>query len=126
MSARSYDIVVYGAYGLTGKLLCEFVNKTYNNLKWGIAGKDKRCLEDVKNKLKLKESVAIFVADSDDKSALQHIVSQTKVLLSVAGPYINVGTPLIEACVAAGTHYCDITAELPFIREVIDKYHKEA
>ena len=32
----------------------------------------------------------------------------------------------MKACVEAGTHYCDITGETPFIRRIIDKYHDEA
>ena len=36
------------------------------------------------------------------------------------------GEPLVKACVAKGTHYCDITGETPFVRYNINKYHEEA
>ena len=42
------------------------------------------------------------------------------------GPYLKCGLPLIESCVKNRTHYCDLTGEVPFIRESIDLYHKEA
>lgn len=125
-SNRSYDLVIYGAEGFVGNLICDYVSKNYQNLRWGIAGKDRTSLEETKKKLKLKESVAIFHAKIEDKHALVAIASNTKVMISVVAPYRLVGMPIIEACVEAGTDYCDITGETPFIRDVIDKFDKQA
>lgn len=54
------------------------------------------------------------------------MASQTKVVLSTAGPYAKIGTPVVEACVAGGAHYCDLTGEAPWVREVADKFANEA
>ena len=45
---KKYDIVVYGATGFTGKLLAEYITRTYGvtkQLKWAIAGRSKTALE---------------------------------------------------------------------------------
>lgn len=54
------------------------------------------------------QDVPILVADINDKDSIVKLASSTKVLLSTAGPYIHLGTPLIRACLKAKTHYADI------------------
>lgn len=125
--ASNFDLIIYGADGLVGKLVCEYINTKYSNyLRWAIAGRDRSSLEDVKRKLKLKENVSIFSTSLDDKQALRSMVSQAKVLISVVSPYSTVGMPIVEACVASGTDYIDITGEPVFIRKVIDQFDNAA
>lgn len=57
------------------------------------------------------EHTPILTADVHNQEALQAVASQTRVLLSTTGPYAKLGTPVVEACLAAGTHYCDITGQ---------------
>ena len=42
------------------------------------------------------------------------------------GPYTLYGRPVIEACVANGAHYVDLTGEIPFVRQMIDAYDDRA
>ena len=44
------------------------------------------------------------------------------VVLNLVGPYTTRGRPVIEACVAAGTHYVDLTGEIPFVREIVEDF----
>lgn len=125
-TAKTFDIVVYGAYGFTGKLVCEYISKNYSNINWAIAGRDKRSLEEVRAKFNLPEKVGIFAVGSSDKEGLLQMASQTKVVLDTAGPFAVVGLGIVEACVAGGCHYCDITGEPPYVRHVIDNFHAEA
>lgn len=53
----------------------------------------------------------ILVADLNDKDSMFKLASSTKVLLSTAGPYSQLGTPVIRACIQAKTHYADINGE---------------
>jgi short subunit dehydrogenase-like uncharacterized protein len=55
------------------------------------------------------QDITIIVADLKSKRSIESMVSATKVLLSAAGPYMTIGTPIVEACVRQGTHYCDIS-----------------
>jgi short subunit dehydrogenase-like uncharacterized protein len=45
---------------------------------------------------------------------------------TTVGPYRKYGTRLVQACARTGTHYCDITGEVPFIRASIDDNHEVA
>jgi len=57
---------------------------------------------------------------------LREIAASTRVICTTVGPYTEYGTPLVEACIDAGTDYCDLTGEINWIRETIDRYHDEA
>jgi short subunit dehydrogenase-like uncharacterized protein len=126
MSSRSYDVIVWGSTGFTGQLTCEYLNATYPDLKWAIAGRNKTVLEDLKNKLNLKSTVEVILADLKDKNSLKNMTSKTVVLLSTAGPYAKIGTPIVDSCVETNTHYCDLTGEAPWVRKIIDDYDVEA
>ena len=39
---------------------------------------------------------------------------------------LNLGTPVVDACVRSETNYCDITGESQWVRSVIDGYHDQA
>lgn len=71
-------------------------------------------------------TVDVLVADSRDQSAIDAIVSQTRVILTTAGPFALYGNALVDACVRFKTHYVDITGETPWVRTLIDSYHDQA
>jgi short subunit dehydrogenase-like uncharacterized protein len=48
------------------------------------------------------------------------------VVLNLVGPYTLYGRPVIEACVAGGAHYVDLTGEIPFVRRMIDAFDERA
>ena len=62
-------------------------------------------------------------ADSSDYDSLLMMAQSCRVVASTVGPYLKYGRDLVKACVEAKTHYCDLTGEFPFVREMIDKYH---
>lgn len=61
-----------------------------------------------------------------NKQDLHALAKKTRVLINTVGPYHRHGEPVVEACAANGTHYLDVTGESPWVREMIDKYHKTA
>lgn len=125
---RTYDLILWGATGFTGQLVAEYLLKQYgidNNLRWAIAGRNEAKLEQVRQELKVPD-LPIILADSMDKASLEAMVRQTKVVCSTVGPYALYGSLLVEACVANGTDYCDLTGEVQWIRRMIDKHQEEA
>lgn len=46
------------------------------------------------------------------------------VVLNTAGPFEKFGTPVIKACAALGTSYCDISGEVHWAKEMEEKYGK--
>lgn len=123
---RNLDLIVYGANGFVGKLVCDYINRTYREMKWGIASNDMSALSATIRELKLKDNIPQYVLAANDKESLRAAFARTKVVLCVAGPFLKLGTDIIEACVEAKTHYIDITGEPPFMRKSIDCFHAAA
>ncbi len=65
-------------------------------------------------------------ADVSDGGSLDAMAERAAVVLNLVGPYTSRARPVIEACVAAGTHYADLTGEIPFVREVVDEFDARA
>lgn len=126
MSDRSYDVVLYGASGFVGKQTVQyFAHHTFpEQVRWAIAGRNRQKLEAVRDAVGV--AVDVLVADSQDQPAIDEIVSQTRVLLTTAGPFALYGNTLVDACVRFKTHYVDITGETPWVRTLIDRYHTQA
>ncbi len=121
---KKYEIIVYGATGFTGQICCKYLRDNYKNLVWAMAGRNKEKLEQIKSDFNLECDV--IVADGADLEALRSLASQTKVVLSTAGPFARYGSLLVQACVENATHYTDITGENHWVKGLIDKHHEEA
>ena len=121
---RKYEIIVYGATGFTGQICCKYLRDNYKDLVWAMAGRNEEKLAQVKSDFNLECDVVI--ADGGDLESLRSLASQTKVVLSTAGPFARYGSLLVQACVENGTHYTDITGENHWVRGLIDKHHEEA
>ena len=123
---KKLDLVIWGATGFTGKLVCEYITNSYKSkdLNWTIAGRNEEKLLKLKNRLNIKNS--ILIGNSNDKYSLEKICGKTKVICSTVGPYALYGTNLIHACIKMKTNYCDITGETQWIRKIIDTFHEKA
>ena len=54
------------------------------------------------------------------------LAKKTKVLISTVGPYAVYGEHAFKACAEHGTHYLDVTGEIPYVADMIKKYEKTA
>jgi short subunit dehydrogenase-like uncharacterized protein len=126
MIHRPYDVVLYGATGFVGQQTVQYFaqHTTENQVRWAIAGRSRQKLESVRASLGVKAD--ILVADSQDPAAIDAIVSQSRVILSTAGPFARYGNALVDACVRLKTHYVDITGETPWVKELCDRHHAQA
>jgi short subunit dehydrogenase-like uncharacterized protein len=118
--ARDLDLVLFGATGFTGRLVAEYLSRAPDRPRWAIAGRNPEKLE------ALGLDVPILVADARDPEALADIARRTKVVCTTVGPYAKYGSELVAACVAAGTHYCDLCGEVQWMRRMIDTHHEHA
>lgn len=126
MVNRPYDVVLYGASGFTGKQTVQYFAQALvpTQVQWAISGRNRQKLESVKAQVGV--NVDVLVADSLDQSAVDGIVSQTRVLLNTAGPFALYGNAIVDACVRFKTHYVDITGETPWVKELCVSYHNLA
>ncbi|WP_103027692.1 saccharopine dehydrogenase family protein [Salinibacter altiplanensis] len=132
-----FDVVLWGATGFVGRLVAEYFAEHYSRsdtsqgkISWAIAGRNRAKLEslrrDLKDQFSLSEDLSILVGDALDPESLDSIARQSRVVCTTVGPYAKYGTNLVEACVAHGTDYCDLTGEVAWVRDIIDRYHEEA
>jgi short subunit dehydrogenase-like uncharacterized protein len=122
VSKRRYDVVLYGASGFVGRQTVAYFAQHAGGLRWALAGRNARKLEQARGEAK----AGLIVADAADDNALAALAAQTRVVASTAGPFALYGSALVAACVANGTHYCDITGETPWVRAMIDRHHAQA
>ena len=117
-----YDIVLYGATGFVGKLTAEHLAAhAPDGVRIALAGRSPGKLEVVRADLGV--NWPLVIADSSDPASLKALAESTRVVISTVGPYAKYGLPLVEACATAGTDYVDLTGEVLFVRESIDRFH---
>lgn len=119
-TTREFDLVLFGATGFTGRLVAEHIARAGDRPRWAIAGRDRGKLE------ALGLGVQALVADAHDRPALDALARRTKVVCTTVGPYARYGSELVAACTEAGTHYCDLSGEVPWMRRMIDRHHERA
>jgi short subunit dehydrogenase-like uncharacterized protein len=119
---REYGIVVYGATGYTGRLVCEYLNKQYGvngDVVWAMAGRSMEKLQSVRDEMGIPKEVPLIVADAGDQQTVDAMVASTNVVLTTVGPYQLYGSDLVKACAVAGTDYVDLCGEPAWMHEMI-------
>ncbi len=127
MSQRSYDVILWGASGFTGKLVAEYLVNNYQDkdLSWAMAGRNKEKLASIQTQIGAKD-IPIIIADSHDRSSLDAMTEQASVICTTVGPYAKYGSELVASCIQSGTDYCDLTGEVQWMRKMIDQHHQSA
>lgn len=114
-SKRELDLVVFGASGFTGRIVCEYLrdySAEKKPLHWGMAGRSRARLQDVQHALNIAQDLVPLISlDNTDTSELIALCCRTSVVLSTAGPYALYGSQLVAACVETGTDYVDLSGE---------------
>jgi short subunit dehydrogenase-like uncharacterized protein len=120
---RDLDLVMFGATGFVGRLTAEqLALRAPDDLRIGLAGRSAGKLAEVRDGLGPRAAQwPLLTADSTDSASLDALARGARVVVSTVGPYREYGLPLVEACAAAGTDYADLTGELLFVREAIDR-----
>ncbi|MCA1799541.1 MAG: saccharopine dehydrogenase NADP-binding domain-containing protein [Xanthomonadaceae bacterium] len=106
------ELVIYGSYGYTGRLVvAEAIARGHRPL---LAGRDPARLGAQATEAGLPHTVV----DLGDPEALRRLLSPAVVALHCAGPFVHTSRPLVDACLATGTHYLDITGEIAVFEQV--------
>ncbi|KPQ30096.1 MAG: hypothetical protein HLUCCX14_03160 [Marinobacter excellens HL-55] len=125
-----FDLVVFGATSFVGQILTRYLVENYGvnaEVKWAIAGRSEAKLNALKGDLgDAASKLPVLLADAADDDAVAAMCRQTRVVISTVGPYALFGEPLVKACVATGTDYCDLTGEVQWIRRMVERYEAQA
>jgi short subunit dehydrogenase-like uncharacterized protein len=131
---RELDVVLWGATGFTGALTAEYLLGRYGvgeDLRWALGGRSREKLEAVRDDIgrstgRDASAIPLIVGDSDDAAFLAELAQRTKVVCSTVGPYAKYGSKLVAACAANGTDYCDLTGEVHWMQQMIERHQDAA
>jgi short subunit dehydrogenase-like uncharacterized protein len=120
---REHDVVLFGATGFVGRLVARYLAETAPpGLRVALAGRSREKLAAAAADLPpAGRTWPLLEADTGDAASLTRLAESTRVLVTTVGPYQRYGLPVVEACARAGTHYADLTGEVLFVREAIDR-----
>ena len=124
MTAREFDIVVFGASGFVGRLTADYLAAhAPSDLRIALGGRSAERLTRVREELgEVAADWPVVVADTSDEDAVRALAGSTRVVATTVGPYARYGLPLVAACAESGTHYADLTGEVLFVRDSLDRY----
>lgn len=124
---RKYDIILFGATGFTGQLIAQYLATRVQreNIRWAIAGRDDKKLEEIKN-LFIENQPDIIIANVKSDDSLANLTSQCTILMNAVGPFNWYGKKVVEACIQNKTHYLDITGEPSFVADVYNTLNQKA
>jgi short subunit dehydrogenase-like uncharacterized protein len=128
MGNRDHDVVLFGATGFVGRLTAAYLARSAPaGARIALGGRSLDRLAALRAELPpAAADWPLVVADSGDRAALDALAASTTAVATAVGPYARYGMPLVEACAAHGTHYADLTGEVPFVRASADRVHAQA
>jgi len=111
MSSSKRPVVVYGASGYTGRLVCEYLREY--GIPFIAAGRSADKLnEAMKSHVAGIETASYEVVEvQHTTAALTELFSGASVVLNTVGPFAKFGHEVVQACLAAKCHYTDTTGE---------------
>lgn len=117
---REYDVILFGATGDAGSATARYLAANKQSCKVAIAGRNEQKLKALAEKL--DSEVGIVIADTGDATSMRAMTARTRVLIAAAGPFLEMGEAAVEACIASGAHYCDISGEVHWVGEMEVKH----
>ena len=98
--------LIYGANGYTGSLIAEEAVKRGHRPRLG--GRNRDAVAALATRLQTPAAAC----DLQDPQGLRAAVAGCRLVLHCAGPFSETSRPMLEACLAEGAHYLDITGEI--------------
>ncbi len=116
---KTNNFLLYGANGYTGKLITRLASQY--GLSPILAGRNKASIKPLAEEYRLQ----YLIFDLNDEANLLAALSQVKLVLHAAGPFIHTARQMVEGCLKTGTHYLDITGEIT-VFEMCKSYNSKA
>jgi len=114
------EVVVYGASGYTGKIICWHLAEA--GIPFIAAGRSKERLEEQMALVTELEGAEYECVSADlDEQALTELFTGKKVVYNVVGPFMQLSKPVAQAALNAGCHYFDTTGEPDWMRWLRDE-----
>lgn len=107
--------MLYGANGYTGELIAR--HASLYGLRPVLAGRRKEMIAPLAEKLGLSYQII----DLNDTAALEHALTDHKLVLHAAGPFQFTAKQMVEACLKTRTNYIDINGDIT-VFEMLKRY----
>ena len=115
------QVVVYGASGYTGRLICEFLREY--QVPFVAAGRNKARIEEALAKVPGIETADYEIVEvKHTVAALTKLFNGRQVVCNSVGPFDYFGDVVVQAAAKANCHYMDTTGEQAFMLEMREKY----
>src|SRR2546423_1828426 len=112
---RVVELAILGATGYTGRLVLERART--EGLPVRLVGRRREALEEV-----VREGEEVRVADARDEAALREAFDGSSAVVSLAGPFVRVGTAPVAAAIAVGARYLDSSGEQEWLRLLLERF----
>jgi len=115
-------VVVYGASGYTGRLICEYLREY--GIPFIAAGRSADKIQAaMQSNVPGIETASYEVAEVPHTiAALTELFRGASVVLNTVGPFAKFGPEVVEACLAAKCHYTDTTGEQDWLITLDEQY----
>ena len=115
------QVVVYGASGYTGRLICEFLREY--QIPFIAAGRNQQRIEEALAKVPGIETADYDIVEVEHSvAALTELFTGAQVVCNSVGPFDYFGDEVVQAALQADCHYMDTTGEQAFMLDMRDKY----
>jgi NAD(P)-dependent dehydrogenase (short-subunit alcohol dehydrogenase family) len=121
-SSTGKPVVVYGASGYTGRLICEYLREYHVPFVAAGRSEEKLTASMASNVAGIETADYEVVAVEHELAALTDLFKGASVVLNTVGPFATHGPEVVEACLAAGAHYLDTTGEQDWLITCDEKY----
>lgn len=105
-------VLVYGAAGYMGQLFLKQARHANFDLVLG-------------SRSKIDTNYPLRLFSLENHASIVENIKDVKLVINLAGPFKNTNKPLVEACIAKGTHYIDIAGEVAEL-ETVFTYNEKA
>jgi short subunit dehydrogenase-like uncharacterized protein len=117
----SKPVIVYGASGYTGRLVCEYLREY--NVPFVAAGRDKARIQEAMDKVPGIDTIEHEIVEvAHDVEPLTELFAGASVVLNTVGPFAQYGREVVEACISTGCHYLDTTGEQDWLIVCDEEY----
>lgn len=114
-------VVVYGASGYTGRLVCEYLR--HYQIPFIAAGRSAERLRSIIENVPGIETADYEVMQVEHTvEALTELFTGARLVCNTVGPFEYYGETVVEAALKAGCHYTDTTGEPGYIKDIIEKF----
>ena len=117
----SKKVIVYGASGYTGRLVCEYLREF--GIPFIAAGRDKARIAEALETVPGIDTVDHEIIEVEHAvGPLTELFDGARVVCNMVGPFAQYGGEVVEACLATGAHYLDTSGEQDWLIAAEEAY----